>query len=375
MPRAKTLIVCGAGIVSGKEIMSLELGRGLTQRSYCASFITSFWNNGDFVDRLKQIGLPVYILPIGFISATLTWKCIRMTAEQAWRWPGLLWGYWRILRVVKPAKVIHTTWHHLLLLVPFLRPDRDLFWLHEFIPDRPQYRVVFRWFARRIGCFICVSDAVANSLRKIGIIEAKIRVVHNGLADPAGAEDGIREESERIRIGVVGQVGRWKGHDDLLEAFALVHSRHPKAELHVFGNGESAYRKELEQRVAKLKLATWIEWHDFVADRRLIYRNLDICVVPSRSHDPLPTTAIEASFFGLPAIATRRGGLPEILEHEVNGLLVEAEQPQQIAEAICRLIENPALRQSLATKARQTAIERFGQERFLKNFLSILQLE
>jgi glycosyltransferase involved in cell wall biosynthesis len=115
-----------------------------------------------------------------------------------------------------------------------------------------------------------------------------------------------------------------------------------------------------------------VKWHDYVADRSLIYRHLDVCVVPSRSPDPFPTTALETGFFGLPAIVTRRGGLPEIIEDGVNGLVVEAEKPAELADALSRLIEHPALRERLAANARQRAVERFGRDRFLNEFINVL---
>jgi glycosyltransferase involved in cell wall biosynthesis len=370
--KSPILIVCGAGYVSGKEFMALELGQGLARSGQPVSFITSFWNNSDFLNRLKLAGLPAQILHIGFISATLTAECLRMTAEQLWYLPALLWGYARVLRVLKPKKVVHTNWHHLLLLLPFLRPERDLYWLHEFVPDLPQYRKVFGWFAPRLSCFVCVSQAVAGSLRKLGIDESKIRVIHNGITDPALANPTPRSATA-FRIGIVGQVGAWKGHDDLLDAFAAVHQKHRNSELHVFGDGDPHYRSELESKTVGLGVVNCVKWHEFVRDRRDIYSNLDVCVVPSRSQDPLPTSAIEAGFSGLPVIATRRGGLPEIIEHETNGLLVEAERPAELADAMCRLISDPQLRKRLASNARRRATEHFGRDRFFNEFLELLE--
>jgi glycosyltransferase involved in cell wall biosynthesis len=372
MEKAPILIVCAAGYVSGKEVMALELGEGLARNGETVSFITSFWNNNDFSNRLKLAGLPAQVLHIGFISATLTAECLRMTVEQVWYLPALLWRYWRVLRHLKPRKVIHTNWHHLLLLLPFLRSDRDLYWLHEFVPDLPQYRRVFGWFARRLKCFVCVSQAVARSLRQLGIDEAKIRVIYNGITDTA-SRNSIPQCGAAFRIGIVGQVGEWKGHDDLLDAFAVVHQKHESCELHVFGKSESAYRGALERKSIGLGVGNWVKWHDFVRDRQEIYSNLDLCVVPSRSQEPLGLSAIEAGFSGLPVIATRQGGLPEVIEHETNGLLVNAQQPAELADAMCRVINDPLLRQHLAGNARRCATERFGRERFLAEFLALLE--
>ncbi|MHB8216515.1 MAG: glycosyltransferase family 4 protein [Candidatus Sulfotelmatobacter sp.] len=369
--KSPILIVCAGGYVSGKEVMALELGEGLARNGETVSFVTSFWNNNDFSSRLKHAGLSTQVLHLGFISATLTAECVRMTAEQIWYWPALLWRYSRVLLRLKPTKVIHTNWHHLLLLLPFLRPDRDLYWLHEFIPDLPQYRTVFGWFAHRLKCFVCVSQAVAGSLRQLGIDEGKIRVIYNGITDPS-SKNPIPQCGGVFRIGIVGQVGAWKGHDDLLDAFAVVHQKHGSCELHVFGKSESAYRGELEHKSIGLGIADWVKWHDFVHDRRDIYSNLDLCVVPTRSQEPLGLSAIEAGFSGLPVIATRRGGLPEVVEHETNGLLVEAQRPGELAAAMCRVIKDPQLRHRLASNARRCATERFGRERFLEAFLALL---
>jgi glycosyltransferase involved in cell wall biosynthesis len=197
-------------------------------------------------------------------------------------------------------------------------------------------------------------------------------VIHNGLADPASSLPKCHPGGEHFRIGIVGQVGAWKGHDDLVEAFALVLKRFPQAELHIFGTGDAVYKSKLVQKCIELGLGDSVTWHDFVADRSDIYSNLDACVVPSRSEDPLPLAAIEPGFFDIPSIATRRGGLPEIIEHEVNGLLVEPNRPAEIAHALSRLIGDPFLRHSLAINARQIAIQRFGRDRFLREFLRVL---
>jgi glycosyltransferase involved in cell wall biosynthesis len=120
-------------------------------------------------------------------------------------------------------------------------------------------------------------------------------------------------------------------------------------------------------------LPTGLVGMSLYAERRDIYLNLDICVVPSRSQDPLPKSAIEAGFSGLPVIATLWGGLPVIVEHGTNGPLVNAKRPAELADAMCRVIDVPFLRQHLAANARRCATERFGRERFLAEFLALLE--
>lgn len=368
----KIIIVCGAGMVSGKEIMALELGQGFRQAGHDVQFITSLWGDGKFRERLKALHFTEQSIRIGFISATLSWNAIRMTANQLIRLPGLWLDYGRFLRREKPAQVIHTNWHHLLVLWPFLSADRDWFWLHEIVPKKPQYQKVFGALAKRLKGFIAVSQAVRNALLEIGIPAHKIQVIHNGLTDPSAGLTEKQKTWKGIRIGIAGQIEPWKGHQDLFAAFAQVTLIHPEAELHVFGSGSMAFRKELETMAERGGFSASIVWHGFVADRSRIYHEIDLCVVPSRAPDPLPTSAIEAAFFGIPTIVSRSGGLPEIVEDGVTGFLVDVAAPEQLAEKLDQLIGNPVLCEKLGRLAKIHATNRFNKDRFTHEFVCLL---
>lgn len=372
----KCAIVCGAGYVSGKEIMALQLARGLLARGWEADFVISSWNDGDFSARLHAEGIPFRKLPIGFIAASLSWRYLRMTLEQAWRTPGLLLGYSRFLATFRPARVVHTNWHHLLLLLPFLRPSRDFLWAHEIFPSTPQYRRLFQIFESRVYSFVCVSQAVSRSLLAIGVAPERVRVVRNGIADPLGSqatETGERRGSSAfLRVGIVGQVGEWKGHDDLVEAIAILNRKGVPVKLEIFGRGDESYVSALRTRIREHGLNDLVGWRGFVANRSEIYDDLDVCVVPSRFEEPFGLTALEPAFFSLPVIATRRGGLPEIVRDQETGLLVEARSPDQIAAALLQLSADRDFRFSLGRSARKLAVQEFGEARFLDEFTNQL---
>src|SRR5438045_494573 len=81
--KKRVLIVCGAGIVSGKENIVLQLLKELVSRGHSCYCITSDWGSPDFKKKLKNIGVPFTSIRIGFISKTLSWRAIRMTLHQA----------------------------------------------------------------------------------------------------------------------------------------------------------------------------------------------------------------------------------------------------------------------------------------------------
>src|SRR5207249_2521754 len=117
-------------------------------------------------------------------------------------------------------------------------------------------------------------------------------VIHNGITDPSGSALRREASDQKPVVGIVGQIGEWKGHDDLLEAFALVSSSFPKAELHVFGKGSDDYETNLREKAVALAIADTVIWHGFVTDRTQIYRRIDICVVPSRFEEPFGMTVV-----------------------------------------------------------------------------------
>jgi glycosyltransferase involved in cell wall biosynthesis len=366
-------IVSRAENVSGKEIMTLELGEGLRREGHAIEFVTSFLNDGSYETRLKELGFSVDRMELGSISATLRWDCLSMTTSQMLRLPRLWESYRRFMRKNQPEHVIHTSWHHLLLLLPLLTSSRDWYWVHEILPDKAHYVWTFGWLSKRLHGFVAVSNAVRDSLLRLGIPENKIHVIHNGIKDIAPAALPLPRNTGAIRIGIVGQVEEWKGHHSLLEAFAKIAHSHPKAEVHVFGSGSPLYTARLKQQAAGLNIAERVFWHGFVTDRSLIFSNFDICAVPSCFEEPFGLIAIEAALFSLPVVAFNRGGLPEIIQDGITGFLIEAGNHNALAAKLSDLLDDAELRRRFGTTARSHVLNHFSNKKFVSDFIQVMQ--
>jgi glycosyltransferase involved in cell wall biosynthesis len=109
-----------------------------------------------------------------------------------------------------------------------------------------------------------------------------------------------------------------------------------------------------------------------VKDQTAIYAPLDVCVVPSRFREPFGLVAAEAGWAGLPVVAARRGGLPEIVADGETGFLVEAEQPKQLADQLQKLIQDPALRREMGEQGHERALEHFTRERMVNEIDELL---
>jgi glycosyltransferase involved in cell wall biosynthesis len=364
------IVVGGGANVSGKEIMMLGLARGLRAARFDVQFITSTWSgNGDFIARLDADGFRYDLARLGFISMSRSWKPFIWTFDQVRHWPSLVASYRRIVRNAQPRSIIHTNWHHALLLLPWLDSRRDIYWAHEVMPVNARYRQLFRAIANRVACVVCVSKTVADSIGRLGVDPAKIVVVHNGTA--LDDTPDTHRLAMPVRLGIAGQVAEWKGHDDLVEAIARLDDRRSVV-VTVFGRGNDEYVAALEEKARRLGVADRIQWRGFVTATREIYDEIDVCLVPSRFEEPFGLVALEAGLSGRPVIATRVGGLSEIVVDGETGLLVEPSRPDRLAAAISALVSEPDRIAAMGSAARKRCRQEFSYERFIDRFTDVI---
>jgi glycosyltransferase involved in cell wall biosynthesis len=356
--------------VSGKEIASLNLADGLRERGYDVNFLTSRWNNGDFQARLSTKTFPSKILPLGFISKSLDPYALKCTLHQLVFWPALALHFNSLVKRSQNQVLVHTNWHHALLLLPFLDQGRDIFWLHETVPKARRYAKVFAAITKRTKCTVCVSEAVARSLRAIGIPQQRLIVIHNGVK--LTPEVPARGVQDTIRFGIIGQIGEWKGHEDVFDAIRILSARGERLVLKIFGTGNGPYVDSLRRKAADLGLGAIVEWNGYVRDQMEVFSSVDVVLMPSRFVEPFGMSALEAAAFGRPVICSSQGGLPEIVQHGKTGFVVKPYQPDVLAHAMCRFLENRRLVSEMGDAGRRRVAESFSLAAFGEKFSNML---
>lgn len=358
-------IICGGSHVGGTEVVTITVARGLRERGHDVRVLANAWTNGDFPARLADAGVPVTRVHLGKISLRLRPPFLRWTAAALVRLPGAFLAVRRWLRDFDPEVVIANNRDPVVLLGPLLRGRPLLFHMHEVPGATRATRLMYRFVAARTTTFLAVSQHVRAQLRALGVEESRTRVVYNGadVADvPPGAE---RMNGAPVTVGIVGHVAERKGHDDLFAALGLLRERGRSIRCLVVGDGDPAYLAHLGSIASALGVADSIEWRGFVQDTGAIFREIDVCVVPSRVEEAFGMTALEASLAGVPVLATRRGGLSEIIEDGATGLLVEAGSPRELACALERLADDALLRARLGDAARARVLGRFTTHRMV----------
>jgi glycosyltransferase involved in cell wall biosynthesis len=240
---------------------------------------------------------------------------------------------------------------------------------HGFTRFNDKRRLICRLLGRFTDLSIAVSQGVKDYLLKeCGLDPARVRVVHNGV--DIAAIDAARPGSEVRRVlglpdearvlGLVGRLDHWgKGHRELFEAMALLKDRHPCQAL-IVGGGRR--EDEVGALAASLGLADAVHFLGQRQDVPDLLHAMDIFVLPSYS-EGVSLALLEAMAAGLPVIASRVGGLPEVVEDEVTGLLIPPRDAAALARALTRLLGDPAWAKALGDRARRHVRENFSLER------------
>ena len=211
-----------------------------------------------------------------------------------------------------------------------------------------------RWLARFAPRhIIAVSRSVLDQLR-LDDARGRTTVILDGLGDQ---ELGIETNpyplpgvTERMRVGIVGRLARWKGQHVFIEAAGKVVAAGYDADFVVIGAplfGEEDYEASLRQQAQNLGIADRVEFRGFRRDVVGELRRLGVLVHASITGEPFGQVIIEGMAAGLPVVASRGGGVPEIITHGENGLLTPMGDADALARALCSLFDDPALAQRL----------------------------
>jgi glycosyltransferase involved in cell wall biosynthesis len=321
------LFVCSNWKVFGAETVTLRLLKSLKERGHGLHVVDSTLSDGDFSRRLADLGIPETSLPMGMLSTQMTWYALNGTRWSLVRLPSVWSGFGKLLKEFSPDVVVYGSSRLCTLLLPFLKSRPSVLLMHENEHPSAARKFITRSIARRLKALVAVSEFTARHLRGMGVPPGKIHVIKNArheLAEIKSLARPVTVGAGELEIGLVGQVSPHKGHDVLLEALAMLRARNITVSVKIFGGGSPEYIAQLDRQLREKNLAERWHWCGYENNLDRIFGELDVCAVPSCLDESFGMTAVEASAYGLPVVASRRGGLPEIVEDGVTGFLVES---------------------------------------------------
>jgi len=292
----------------------------------------------------------------------------------------VIFGFFKFRKLVKNKKydVIHAFFSIPTGIITFL--GKKIYGLNYIVslrgsdvPDYDQYEfnVMHKFLKplnRRIWKNAHSVVVLSKNLAEIASkTEPKLhyKVIYNGIDMSVFRPMNVKKTDECIQLICVSRLLKRKGIQYLL--YALSKLRYPNLKLLIVGTGN--YGEELRRLTSKLDLSERVSFHNYCKNEDLpeLYNRSDIFVLPSLT-ESFGLVFLEAMACGLPIIATRTGGIPEIVENGENGILVEPGEIDELKNALDRLISDKELRQKMS-RNNLLRVREFSWEKIANQYL------
>lgn len=291
---------------------------------------------------------------------------------------------WRLSRVIRQLRpdIVHAHDPHAIAVAAVALSFRPTEPLPPLVASR---RVDFRmrgnsfsrWKHRQVACYICASEAIRAILLADGIPATRTVTVHEGIdvehVDAAPAANVHAEFWLPTHAPLVGNVGALvphKGQRHLVDAAPLVLREEPDVRFVIVGAGE--LEDALKRQIREHQLEKHVMLAGFRPDVLSLHKGFDIFAMSSVT-EGLGTSVLDAMACAKPVIATRAGGLPEMVIDEETGVLVPPRDHDAMAQAIVRLVRDPELRRRLGEAGRARVCAHFTAERMVRATLGVYE--
>lgn len=195
-----------------------------------------------------------------------------------------------------------------------------------------------------------------------------------GERDRRAIRTELRQTRDEFVVGVIGEVIARKGQLHLAQALPELARRIPELRVVLIGrfHRSEKYVRRMRRIQTRHGLYRRVRWLGRRSNVHQHMAAMDVVLVPS-TEEPFGLVAVEAQLAGTPVIATRVGGLPEIVQHERNGLLIPSGDPVALAAAVERIYRDRLLRENLVRQGREDAMTRFAPQRLTREVVAIYE--
>ncbi len=329
--------------IYGGEICTLELMRSLKERGVDVFFAAP---PGPYFERAKEVAKCFPISSIQFQRKLRSLPKFFTAFNSTHR---------ELRKILKENDIdlLHATSLKATVYTIGLSKTPVIWHHHDILPKSFSNRKWLRFIGRFSAQIFTPSEAARVALIEAGILKEKVSTIYNGFA-LSNWKPRDHTLGYKIHLATIGEISYRKGSDWLKSTSELLGKFGMEFEWKVIGAGLSdpEFARKVEQDCASISQISFLGRRNDVAK---ILQETDFLITPSRQ-DPLPTVIVEAFLSGVPAIGTKVGGIPEMIQDGVNGFLVDS--PEELVEKLRSL--NPDRYRSLALSARETAEKMFS---------------
>jgi glycosyltransferase involved in cell wall biosynthesis len=242
--------------------------------------------------------------------------------------------------------------------------------VHNFV-----YQYLWSYIVKKVSKFICVSKYIEQQVQTYVNNSLRTEVIYSR---PHSREKGINVNSDKISYSFtvlyVGQIGKHKGLDLLIESAILLCKKYDKINFNIAGklDKDEPFAGNQIAKVDSSGLSDRIRFLGYISNVNDLYKMANLHVCPSVYEEPLANVLIDAKMFGIPSIIFPVGGLPEIIEHKINGYICE----EKTALSLFNAIEYYFLNQSICEQTGRNAfnsLEQIEIEKFGEKWLNVFE--
>jgi glycosyltransferase involved in cell wall biosynthesis len=382
-PRSTLLFVHASADLYGSDITLLQLVSGLDRMRFKALVVVPY--GGPLVSRLQQAGAEVLIRPdLAVIRRQ------HMSLGGIFHLALSLRSIWWLVNLIRERKValVHNNTLGVLPagLAARLVGCTRVWHVHEIIiQPRMVASLLATLSSAASDMVIANSRATADHYRRTRLAtSAPIEVILNGVDESRLC--GYEEDPLRSVIGagpgdtvftLVGRINRWKGHSVFLDAAERFASKSENVRFLIVGDsfaGQESLTDAVDRRIeSSHTLRGRAVRLSHVAEVGRVYEASDVVMVPSIEPEPFGLVAAEAMAAGLPVIASRIGALPEVVDDDRTGLLVDPGDATSLVAAMRELYASPLRREEMGRKARKRFERCFRVDRYIEEFTRVYE--
>lgn len=354
--------------------------------------VVVFLNNNSFVEAVKSLGIPVYVLTDRLYSkhysSLIQCTLLKIASVIEKYTPNRYLPFLKIVHkpvIVLLEQIVHE--EEINIIHMNVQINRDLFGL--FVAEKTKVACISylrstrsrgfdryraEYANRIVSMFIANSKNTKQYWCRMGLDSNKIKVVYNTIVGNQGKPSKTYktwkiEKNLQFVIGCVATFSRGKGHEFLLKAFARLKEIRSDAVLLLVGDGP--LRDEVAQQALKLSISEFVIFTGYIVNAKDIIASLDLLVLPSQT-EAFGRVLLEAMQAEVPVVATNVGGVPELVQHEYNGLLVDYGDEEGFQKAIERVMTDGNFRSKLIENGLKT-VERYSIEKYISEIESIYE--
>jgi L-malate glycosyltransferase len=340
----------------GAERLAVTICQNLDRRFFNAKVCGLCGGDGPLTESLNEGRIPYFSLKGETLRKRIFLKAIYDSIRRENVSLIHVHGFYLLLQCLLPAKLAG---------VKIVYTEHANFTIKRF----KRYTLLASVLPRLVDRITTVSNYLKNYfVQKLMIPSSKINVIHNGIDIQKFRNLNVNFQkinNGRINIGTIGRLTEAKDHEALLKALAIIHGIRDDFQLTIVGDGE--LRPFLESAVKELKIENHVSLLGSRDEIPRLLSTFDIFVLSSK-REGFPIALLEAMACERPVIATRVGGIPEVIEDGVNGILVPAENPEALARAILGLLRDGPLMDDIAQRARKTVEDRFSMRGMIQSY-------